>query len=267
MKQKTFVVSTLACLLLTAGAVAAQVEPAPFITVHYDRIDPAQTMAYEANAKQWVEAFGGAKLGKEFYWRAYQSGFSYAWVSDLTNYAALDARGAQNEMLNEKIGKEKMAELSAGGSSPVVEHYNEIWKYEPEMSYIPAGFDPAGMGAISVGVTDVRPSMGKEYRELVVEAIAALKKIEAPVNFFGYSVKYGSGSYAFVSWGKDRAGLHSGPEIGGLLAEAVGAEKAQGMLARYLNCVADDEDRDWRVRADLAYMSDGEMMAKEEPAE
>ena len=267
MKRKTLITMTLAGLVLTAGTLAAQVELAPYINIHYDRVDPAQMQAWEANGKEWVEAFSGAKVGKEFYWRAYQSGFSYAWVSDMPDYAFLDLRDAQNEMLNEKLGEEKMAALAAGGGSAVIEHYNEIWKYEPDLTYMPAGFNPDAMGAINVAVVDIKPSMGKEYRELVKEAIEALAKVEAPVNFFGYSTPYGAGSYAFVSWGENRAGLHSGPEIGALLGEAEGAEKAQEMFARYMNCVAAEEDRDWRVRSDLAYMSDGEMMQKEEPAE
>jgi len=267
MKQSTFITMVLVCLVLMAGALAAQVEPAPFVTIHFDRIDPAQTVAWEANAKEWVESFSGAKVGQELSWRAYQSGFSYAWVGDMPNYAFLDQRDAQNKTLNEKLGEGKMAELEAGGAGAVVEHYSEIWKYEPEMAYQAAGFNPAEMGAINVAVVDVKSSMGKEYRELVKEAIAALQKVEASINFFGYSTPFGAGSYAFVSWAKDRAALHSGPDIGALLAEAVGAEKAQEMFGRYMNCVAAEEERDWRVRSDLTYMSDAEMMEKEEPTE
>ena len=74
MKHKTLSVMLVAGLVLTAGAVVAQVEPAPFITIHYDRIDPAQMAEWETNGKKWVEAFRGAKMGPDFYWRAYQSG-------------------------------------------------------------------------------------------------------------------------------------------------------------------------------------------------
>ncbi len=267
MKLRTRITMALACLVLMAGTLAGQAEPAPYITIHYDRIDPAQMADWEANSKQWVEAFGEAKVGKEFNWQAYQSGFSYAWVGDMPNFAFLDQREAQNEMLAEKVGAEKMAALEAGAAGAVVEHYNEIWKYEPGMSYLPADFSPAGMGAISVAVVDVKSAMGKEYRELVEEAIAALKTIEAPVNFFAYSTPFGKGSYAFVSFGEDRAALHSGPEMGGLLTEAVGAEKAEEMFGRYMNCVAAEEERDWRVRPDLSYAAGGEMMEQEEPTE
>ena len=46
----------------------------------------------------------------------------------------------------------------------------------------------------------------------------------------------------------------------------MGEEKAKELFTRYMNCVAAEEERDWRVRRDLAYMSD-EMMEKKEAAE
>ena len=220
----------LAALVLVSAALAAQVEPAPYITIHYDRIDPAHMSAWEENNKQWVEAFSAAGIGAEMSWRAYQSGFTYAWVSDMPDYAFLDGQEARQKMLQEKLGEGKLAELEAGAAGAIVEHSNEIWKYQSEMSYMPEGFSLAEMAAINVGVVDVKPGMGEKYRALVKEAIEALAKIEAPVNFFGYSTPYGEGSYAFVSWAKDRAALHSGPDMGELLTEAVGAETTQEMM-------------------------------------
>ena len=38
MKQKTLITMALACLVLMAGTLAAQ---APYISIHFDRIDPA----------------------------------------------------------------------------------------------------------------------------------------------------------------------------------------------------------------------------------
>ena len=105
--------------------------------------------------------------------------------------------------------------------------------------------------------------MSKEYREVVKEAIAALKTIEADVNFVAYSTPYGAGSYAFVTFGKDRGALHSGPEMGALLDEAVGEEKSKELFKRYLGSVASEEERDWRIRKDVSYMGGGDMMDHE----
>jgi hypothetical protein len=264
--KRSLITMTLAGLVLVAAALPAQIEPAPYITVHVDRIDPAQMTAAEKNNKDWVEAFKAANLGSDFYWRAYQSGFTFAWVSDMPNYAYLDGQDARDKMLADKLGEEKLEELESGANS-IVEHYTEIWKYQPDLTYMPEGFSFEGMGAINVATVALKPSMGSEYRELVKEAIAALKKVEAPINFFAYSTPFGEGSYSFVSWAKDRASLHSGPDIGALLTEAVGAEKSQEMFGRYMNCVADEEDRDWRVRPDISYVSDGEMGDEEKTME
>ena len=265
--KKSLITMTLAALALMAAVLPAQMEPAPYATIHYDRIDPAQTAAFEENSKEWVEAFSSAKAGEDFYWEAYQSGSTYAWVSDMPNYAYLDQREAREKMLNEKLGEGKLDELEAGGAGAVVEHFTEIWKYQPDMTYLPEGFSPEGLTAVNVTVVDVKASMSKEYREVVKEAIAALKKVEAPINFFGYSTPFGEGSYAFVSWAKDRASLHSGPDVGDLLAEAVGGENSNEMYERYMNCVSNVEERDWRARPDMSYTSHGEMKEEEEALE
>jgi hypothetical protein len=259
MKERFVTTALLAVFVIGGAVLPAQVEPAPYITVHYDRIDPAMAAEFEANNKDWVDAFKGAKAGQDYYWRGYQSGFTYAWVSDMPNYGWIDDSDSRDKMLNEKLGEERMNELSAGASDAIVEHHTEIWKYQADMSYIPEGLNLQDMGAINVGIDYIKPGKGEEFRELVKEAVAAMKKIDAPVNFFAYSIPFGKGSYAFVSWAEDRAGLHGGPEFGKLLTEAIGEEKAKEIFKRYHECVADFEERDWRARRDISYVSD-EMM-------
>jgi len=261
--KKSFIITSLAvAIVLMASVLPAQVDPAPYITIHYDRIDPAQTSGWVENGKAWVKAFQEAKAGEEHYWRGYQSGFTYAWVSDMPNYGYMDDSEARNKALNEKLGEGTMDELEAGGQAAIVEHYNEIWKYQADMSYFPEGFSPAGMKAANVSIDSIKPGKGGDFRELVKEAVAAMKTIEAPVNFFAYSIPFGKGSYGFVSWAEDRAALHGGPDFGELLAEALGPEAAQGLFKRYLASVSATEETDWRARPDLSYVSDEPMEKK-----
>jgi hypothetical protein len=255
--KKSLVTTGLAlAIVLAATALPAQVDPAPYITVHYDRIDPAHAEAWIENNKAWVKAFQEAKAGEEFYWRGYQSGFTYAWVSDMPNYAFMDDNEAREKALNEKLGEGKMDELMAGGSGAILEHHNEIWKYQADMSYIPEGFSPAGMNSINVSIDRIKPSMGKEFGELLKDVVAAMKKIEAPINWFAYHIPFGEGDYAFVSWAEDRAALHGGPDFGELLTEALGQEGSKEIFSRYLKCASTSEERDWKVRPDLSYVSD-----------
>ena len=267
MKKKSLVTLILGVAFLVAALLPAQMEPAPYVTIHYDRINPEQMMAWEENGKDWVEAFSAAKAGSDNYWNGYQSGFTYAWVSEMPNYAYLDDTDAREKMLVEKLGEGKLEELEAGAEGAVVEHHNEIWKYQADLTYAPEGFSNEGMGAVNVTTVTVKPSKGEEYRGLVKEVVAALAKSKAPINFFGYSLPYSKGSYAFVTWAKDRAALHSGPEMRALLTEALGAEKTDQMYADYLKCVADVDERDWRHRPSLSYMSDAEMMEEKEAME
>lgn len=255
------VVLALVCVLAAAPA-SAQIAPAPYITVHYDTVDPAQMQAFEKNNREWVEAFQSAKAGKEYYWRAYQSGFTYAWVADMPNFAYLDEGEAREKAVNEMLGEGTMEKLLAGNAPPIIEHHTEVWKFEPELSYWPEGFDPSKMKAINVTIDSVKPGKGKAFRDLVTEAIAAMKKIEADTNWFAYSIPFGSGSYAIVSWAEDRAALHGGPNMGDLLTEALGAEGSQALYGRWLDSMASTETNDWSVRRDLAYMSDEPMEEK-----
>lgn len=260
--KKHLVTVCLAIALVAVATVLPAQEPAPYITVHYDTIDPSGTQAFEQNSKDWVEAFAAAGAGEEYFWRAYQSGFTYAWVSDLPNYAYIDDAEARDKAATEMIGEDKMNELVAGAQGSITSHYSEIWKYQADMSYAPEGFDPSGMKAISVSFDTVKSDKGKEYQALVKEAIEAMKKVEAPVNFFSYSIPFGRGGYAWVTFGENRADLHSGPQMGELLTKAVGEERAQAMFSEFLDCIATTEDRDWRIRQDLAYVGEAAASAE-----
>ena len=61
----------------------------------------------------------------------------------MPDFAYLDGQEERNKKLSEMLGEGKLDELNAAGAPAVLDHYNEIWKYEPELSYQPDGFSPA----------------------------------------------------------------------------------------------------------------------------
>ncbi len=255
--QRKFVTAALAGLAaLLAPALTAQMEIAPYITVHYDVVHPEHSAAYEANGKSWVETFKEAGIDGEYGWDGYNADFTYAWVSDMPNWAYMDGNEARQEAIVEAIGEEEFGALMAGANEAVASHYTEVWKYEPEHSYFAEDFNPAGMAAVNVGVQHVKPGMDEEFRAVLNEVVAALKKVDAPIHFLSYQVAFGEGSYGFVSWGENRSALHSGPQIGALLGEALGAEGAQALFERWVGCITSVSDKDWRVRSDLSYRPD-----------
>jgi hypothetical protein len=234
--------------LALAPAVAAQ---APYISVHIDEIEPANSTAYEANGREWVAAFTEAGLGADQGWRGYTSDFTYAWVADMPNYAYMDGERERFAAAAAAVGEEKMAALEAGGSSR--SHYTEVWKFEPEMSYLPEGPPTSGMTYINVGTHHVKPGMDDEYKAVVKDVVAALTKIKADAAFAGYSIALGRGSYAYVSWGADRGALHSGPEMGAMLVEALGPEGSREIWDRWTRCINGTEERDWAIRPELSF--------------
>ena len=255
MKKHVSVVLAIA-LALAALPALAEIRPAPYIVVHYDTIDPAQTQEWNAVQKEWAEAFRKAKAGKDHYWPAYQSNLTYTWVSDMPSFGYLDGGEARDKAASELVGEGVMERLQAGTAPAILEHYTEIWKFEPELSYWPEGLDPSKMNAIRVRVDTIRPGKGETFEKLVKDVVAAMKKINAEVNFFAYSIPFGKGSYAFVNWGTNEAALHSGPSTRELLSKALGEEKSQAMYSNWLKHVTSTESSDWLIRKDLAYASD-----------
>ena len=251
-------ITVLLAVALAFGAMPllAEVRPAPYVIVHYDTIDPAQSEAWSENNKAWVEVFQKAKAGKDYHWRAYQNGFTFAWVSDMPNFGYLDDSEARDKALNEMLGEGVLDRLEAGTAPAIVGHHSEIWKFEPDLSYWPQDFDASKMTAIKVSIDTVRPGKGETFQELVKEAAAAMRKTNAEVNWFAYSIPFGMGSYVFVSWAADNAALHSAPNMRELLTSSLGAEKAQAMYSSWLKHVTNREETSWSVRKDLAYVSD-----------
>jgi len=249
-ERKSFLILGVALTLL--APLTAQAQSPAYIMVHYDEVMPAGSEAFEANSAMWVEAFTAAGLGAEHGWDAYSSDFTYAWVSPMPNWAFLDSAEARFAEVGEAVGEEKMAELLSGGAHTTT-HYSEVWKSEPELSYMQEGFDPSGMKAANVGVHWVKPSANDEYRAMVKDLVAAVGKVETDINFMAFSVAMGDGSFAFVSWGEDRAALHAGRGMGPVLTEALGPEGAQDIFQRWVDSVVKVDDRDWGVRADLSY--------------
>lgn len=250
MLRSKWMVVSLAALGVVALALPAAAQT-PYISVHYDEIEPASANDYEANGRDWVAAFSEAGLGAEHGWRGYTSDFTYAWVADMPDFAFMDGEAERFAAAGAAVGEEKMKGLLAGGSSR--SHYTEVWKYEPELSYAPNGVPTSGMTYINVGVHHVKPGMNDEYKAVVKDVIAALAKIKAEATFVGYSIALGQGSYAYVSWGADRAALHARAPMGALLAEAVGPEAAQALFDRWMSSINGVEERDWAMRPELSF--------------
>lgn len=248
-------VAVFALTLIPAVAFADQHEEAPtaYSMIHYDDVGPANSPAYEENAKDWVESFTEAGMGAEWEWRTYSGpNFNYVFITDVPNYAYLDGDDERWEAVVEVIGAEKIAELEAPGVSDA--HRHELVKRMPELTYMPEG----GMGEVGfvhLSRHSVKPGMGDQFKELVAEVVAARKQVGSSMAVLGSSVEFGQGSYQFVTIAKDAAAFYSAASTREVLTEAYGAEKAQALFDGWRSCITDYETSDWQFRPDLSYMS------------
>lgn len=266
----TVVVALLGLVLLGQPVAAdSHEEPAPpgYSIIHFEHVGPANSTAFQENAKAWVAAFKEAGLGEEYSWRAYSGpNFTYAYVSDLPNYAYLDSGDERDKAVEEAIGEEKMAELIGAivGNS----HYSELTKRLPKLSYVPEG-GIGKFGFVRLGRHHVKPGMGEKFRKLAAKVAEARKQVGSSMPVLASRVEFGRGNFQFVTLAENEDAFHAAPSTGAILNEAFGAEKAQAMFDEWRDCITDYETSDWWLMPDLSYMpgmyeEDEAMMEKEE---
>lgn len=224
-----------------------------YSVIHYDDVGPANTEAYEENAKAWVAAFKKAGMGEEWSWRTYSGpNFNYAFLTDAPNYAFLDGADARSAAMVEAIGKETVDELSAdgGGSSG---HRHELTKKLPDLDYTPEG-GVGEVGFVRLGVHSVKPGMGEDFKKLVVKVNEARTKVGASLAVRASQVEFGHGSYQFAVIAKDSATFHAARSVGAMLVEAFGPEEAQAIFDDWRGCITDYETSDWYFEPELSYM-------------
>ncbi len=231
-------------------------EAAPaYSMIHFDELIPANTPTYEKNAKDWVAAFKEAGAGAEWEWRTYSGpNFTYAFVTDVPNYAYLDGDDERWAAMSEKIGAEKIAKLSAESGAEA--HRHELVKEMPELSHMPTG-GPGEVGFVRLARHTVKPGMGDRFKELAGKVMEAHKKAGSSMTILASEVHFGEGSYQFVTLAKDAASYYAATttkSMGAILTEAYGAEQAQAMFKEWRDCITDYETSDWEFRPDLSYM-------------
>ena len=223
-----------------------------YLVVHYDHVEPSKVTEYEANGKRWVEAFTEKEMSAEWNWWAYsRPDFTYAYVFSVPDYAYFDGQEERDRLMAEILGEEKMGELMAGAGA-VRSHYNEILQPVKELSYQGTAA-PSKVTFLRAGTHHVKPAMTKQFKELVQRVVAAFEKEEAPLGFNGYEVKFGRGSYTFVTLAEDAVQFYSQPGTGAVLAAAEGKEAAQEIYQEWRDCLESYEISDWQYREDLSY--------------
>ncbi len=275
MRDLKWTLVALAALALLAAPQTATAEsheeaPAapPLFMVHFDQVNPSKVMEYEANGKQWVEAFKAAKMGPEWTWYAYSNAsFVYGYVFPVPNYGFLDGQDAREKAMAAALGEEKMAELMKVGEY-IDSHYSEMLKAVPELSYQPADSIVTQAGFARVGVHSVKPGMTERFKEMAKRVVADFAKAGAKLGFNAYSVEFGEGSYAFVTFADSAAQFYSQPGTGEILAKAESPEAAQEIYQEWRDCITAYDTQDWAVRADLSYVPtmEAEPEGEEAPA-
>ncbi len=275
MKPDTRCVFAVVATVLVLAAVPQTVvaehheDAAPQYTmIHYDDVGPANAPAYEENAKDWVAAFKEAGMGEEWGWQTYSGpNFSYAFLTDVPNYAYMDMQAEREKVMVEAIGAEKIAELSAGGGGSS-RHRHELTKDMPEFNYTPEG-GIGESGLVHLSTHYVKPGMAEQFKALMAKVTEARKKVGGGLAVRVFEVQFGNGSYQVATLAKDAATFYSATSVGKVLGEVYGPEEAKAMFDQWRECITDYKTADWRFEPELSYMpgmddDDKEMMDDKE---
>lgn len=242
-----------------------------YTMIHLDDVGPANAPAYEENTRAWVAAFKEAGLDEEWSFRSYSGpNFTYAFLTDVPNYASLDNADERWMAMAEKIGKDKIDELSANGGGSNA-HRHELTKKAPEFDYTPEG-GVGEFGFVHLSTHSVKPGMGDQFKKLLAKVTEARTKVGGGLAVRASEIEFGNGSYQFATLAKDAASYYSATSVGKILGEAYGPEEARAMFDQWRECITDYETSDWSFEPELSYMpgmyEDEEMMDdKEEMSE
>ncbi len=236
-------------------AVAEEEAAGPaYSLIHYDEVEPAQALAYEAWIAEWVKKFTGAEMGKDYAWWAFSSAeFSYAYMSGMPDFAFLDKSEERLAAMGEAMGEEAVKELMAGMKT-VRAHHTEIVKALPELHYEPAGETPPKIGFARLGVHHVKPGHEEKFKALIQRVVADFRKAGAPVALEAYEVQFGSGTYHLVALAESAAQFYSASTTRELLTKAESAEAAAAMYEEWRGLIHDYEISDWTFRPELSYL-------------
>ncbi|MCB1036886.1 MAG: hypothetical protein KDD47_23875, partial [Acidobacteria bacterium] len=218
------------CGLALAGPAWAQPEPtaveASYTLVTLHRVEPSKLGDYEANRRQWVEAFRAAEMGEEgSFFATAGVDFTYAYIRQLSSLEEIDGT-SWTRQLRSQVGPERFAALTSQGEA-VVEERRELLRPLPELSYQPKVPLTAPPGHVRLGIHQVKPQHRERMLGLLEELRKAYVKTDYPFPMEAHEVLFGEGSISLVVLAPDEVSFRAAPKTVDLLKTAFGAERAE----------------------------------------
>lgn len=174
------------------------------IWIHDDMVKPSHFSEYTKIAKEFSDACKKHNVQNGDYSMIRLSNGTYRWISRIPNLAALDNNPFA--VLDEKVGKDKMADLHARFDKCYDKHNSYVVVHSKDMSYAAQNPDES-LRYLKMHYMYVTPSQAKA----VAEKIKALKAYYTKKGSKEYFDIYHSGLgcpeefYVAVIWSKDES--------------------------------------------------------------
>ncbi|HEY1584396.1 MAG TPA: hypothetical protein VGH63_01840, partial [Polyangia bacterium] len=127
-------------------------------------------------------------------------------------------------------------------------HTSEIWREEPELSYLPTGRRLTE--AVQLVIEDVKPTA--DYEAAWKPIAAALAQAKFPVERRTFFSSYGSGRTLSFWLAPSAAVLKAAPTLQQALTSVVGEERAQALLAAWRACVLSSQTLDVEAKPEMS---------------
>ena len=234
---------------------------APLWTVHIDEVRPEKAAEFERlNIAENKGVHAVLREHEQPITPVYElvmTGSVYMSMRPKLSFAELDGPSAVPE---------EVAKLLSAVTDPLDEpihaalkfHHNEIWRYRPAGSYIPAapGYTLPAPGYIQIVSERVVPGMEEKYSALADAQNAALKKSGYPWSVLLFTSSYGDGAYKYLWQADSKAAFLKAGDRAAVLTAALGKEAAGRMLDDLKRCLAGTETAEATARRDFTDLPD-----------
>jgi hypothetical protein len=227
-----------------------------YAVVHVDHLQAGGLRRFATARKVWLDVLArhGTTDGRGLYLQTGDSGFLS--LRPLRTLGELDgAPAAMKAALADLDPRDQKAYDDASDALLVPPHRNEIWRFDPDLSF--AAADPiASLAAAAWGkmiAEEIDPSpAGADYEKAWAEIRAALEHEGYPLVRVAYWSRYGSGNLVSFWLSKSQVEfLHTKP-VEATVEAALGAEKASELFARQRKAVLASDSIDVIPRIDLS---------------
>jgi hypothetical protein len=217
---------------MIAGCVSTLPKPTRLV-VHVDTLDPQKVQQFETARVRWVTLLRTThKRDRRGLYLKIGANTYYSVVS-FARWSELDALGEERRKTVGELAAEAKEYDRLSDESLVFPHASEIWRAEPELSYLPTGRRLTD--AVQVVIEDIKPTA--DYEAAWKPIAAALAQAKFPVERRTFFSSYGSGRTLSFWLAPSAAVVKTAPTLLQALSGAVGEAQAKALLEAWRACV------------------------------